>query len=401
MTSELRQGNSSVAWEEVEIYRFRVLQTPGTPAEAATTLLSELAGELYDDLRLVPLLRRLMQMSCRVADAAGGSISIVEPGSGRYTKVAERGTACRLGQSFPLNEGVTGQVVTKRRPIVLSTYRDIVRGHLPTGHPAGDGAVAAIPIWWRGDVVAVNVIFAGEPRTFSTVEIDHLEALTQLAVPGFVTAAERELSVSYFATPHEASEADRPGGDGIPGSGIVAAVAGDLVALTDKAAVRTKPLLAWLHVAVGPGDAGLRLLVQDEPAGAASTVPASSQAGGAWQELVDRPGSAAGVEAIPVRETFVPTDLLQPDGRTDQPSPFSSRETQVAELLARGLSYRAVAEALVISPKTVEKHVGAVLRKTGTTSNTAAIVRALAAGWLDMDLLHDMDLLPDGRPLAN
>jgi hypothetical protein len=36
----------------------------------------------------------------------------------------------------------------------------------------------------------------------------------------------------------------------------------------------------------------------------------------------------------------------------------------------------------VISPKTVEKHVGALLRKTGTTSRTAAVMRALERGWL-------------------
>jgi DNA-binding NarL/FixJ family response regulator len=44
-----------------------------------------------------------------------------------------------------------------------------------------------------------------------------------------------------------------------------------------------------------------------------------------------------------------------------------------------------VAKALAISPKTVEKHVGALLRKTGTTSRTAAVVRALGRGWLAPD----------------
>jgi DNA-binding NarL/FixJ family response regulator len=31
----------------------------------------------------------------------------------------------------------------------------------------------------------------------------------------------------------------------------------------------------------------------------------------------------------------------------------------------------------------VEKHVGAVLRKTGTSSRTAAVMNALERGWLD------------------
>ena len=49
-------------------------------------------------------------------------------------------------------------------------------------------------------------------------------------------------------------------------------------------------------------------------------------------------------------------------------------------LLADGLSDREIAARLGISPKTVEKHVGAVLRKTGTPSRTAAVVHALEPG---------------------
>src|SRR6201999_1652757 len=127
-----------------------------TPTGAA---LAEHAPELYSDPRLMPLLRRLMHICCRLTEAAGGSISIVEYPAQRYTKIAERGTSCRLGQSFPLHEGVTGQVMARRRPVVLDAYRDIATGHLPAGHPARDGAVAAIPIWWRGEVVGVNVVF--------------------------------------------------------------------------------------------------------------------------------------------------------------------------------------------------------------------------------------------------
>ena len=46
-------------------------------------------------------------------------------------------------------------------------------------------------------------------------------------------------------------------------------------------------------------------------------------------------------------------------------------------LLADGLSDRKIAARLGISAKTVEKHVGAVLRKTGAMSRTAAVVHAL------------------------
>jgi DNA-binding NarL/FixJ family response regulator len=52
------------------------------------------------------------------------------------------------------------------------------------------------------------------------------------------------------------------------------------------------------------------------------------------------------------------------------------------QLLAAGVSDKELAQALVISTKTVEKHVGALLRKTGSTSRTAAVMRALDRGWL-------------------
>jgi DNA-binding NarL/FixJ family response regulator len=61
---------------------------------------------------------------------------------------------------------------------------------------------------------------------------------------------------------------------------------------------------------------------------------------------------------------------------------LTRRETEVLRLLTDGLSDRKIAARLGISAKTVEKHVGAVLRKTGTVSRTAAVVHALGRGWL-------------------
>jgi DNA-binding CsgD family transcriptional regulator len=288
---------------------------PTVPAAAA---LAEHALELYDDLRLMPFLRQLMLISCRLTAAIGGSISIIEYPGQSYTKIAERGTACQLGHSFPLYEGVTGQVVACRRPVILDAYRDIATGHLPAGHPARDGAVAAIPIWWRGEVVGVNVVFAGCARHFTTAEIDQLEVLTQLAAPGITTAAGRELPLAHLGPPepppHRADPAQPPTQP--PVQPPVAEMAAELVAFGERAGI-----------------------------------------------YADSQGQRLNVAAAQ--------------------SPFSPRERQVATLLARGLSDRSIAHELLISPKTVEKHVGAVLRKTGTSSRTAAVMCALDRGWLD------------------
>jgi DNA-binding NarL/FixJ family response regulator len=70
------------------------------------------------------------------------------------------------------------------------------------------------------------------------------------------------------------------------------------------------------------------------------------------------------------------------------PSPLTPREHEVLRLLADGLSDREIAARFVISPKTVEKHVGAVLRKTGTASRTAAVMYGLDHGWIASDDLQ-------------
>ena len=57
---------------------------------------------------------------------------------------------------------------------------------------------------------------------------------------------------------------------------------------------------------------------------------------------------------------------------------LSEREREVFSLLERGLPDRQIADALSISVKTVEKHVGAILRKTGAQNRTEAAVRGRA-----------------------
>ncbi|MET0764877.1 MAG: GAF domain-containing protein [Blastococcus sp.] len=330
-----------------------------------STILSTCARDLYEDTRLVPLLRRLMTTSCSLTGSVGSSISIIDPAAGRYTKVAERGTACRLGQSFPLDEGVTGRVMASRRPIVLASYRDVATGHLPPGSRARDGAVAAIPIWWRGDVIGANVVFAGCPRPFTADEVDQLEVVTQLVAPGIVTAAGRDLAMTDLLRRRDPT-AERPRyASGSPASASVAEVALGLTSLVARAALPENGPPTQVQVRVVRDETAVRLQVQDV-----------GERGVGWQELVDGADGAVQVVLADGPEA----GIAGPAGSTQ--SPFTTREQQVVGLLRRGMSDRAIAEALLISPKTAEKHVGAVLRKTGSTSRTGAVVHALERGWL-------------------
>ena len=59
----------------------------------------------------------------------------------------------------------------------------------------------------------------------------------------------------------------------------------------------------------------------------------------------------------------------------DGPSPLTAREREVAALVARGLTNRAIAAALVVSERTVEAHVAHICQKLGVRS------RAQVAAW--------------------
>jgi DNA-binding CsgD family transcriptional regulator len=61
---------------------------------------------------------------------------------------------------------------------------------------------------------------------------------------------------------------------------------------------------------------------------------------------------------------------------------LSARELEVLGLVAEGLSDRAIAERLVLSPHTVHRHVSNILAKLGENSRTAAVARATRQGLL-------------------
>lgn len=255
-------------------------------------------ADVYSAQGLTPLLHTLLEHSARSIGSVAGSISLIDWEAGRYRKLAERGIHCRLGEVFPLDEGATGCAVSRRRPVVIDSYARLRGGHLPVGHPAVEGAAVAVPIWWRGELIGVNVAFTGERRRFGARELDGLEMLTDAAA-----------------------------------GAIVAAGAGDPVLGRSRSQLRTRL----------------------------------------------RP---RGLPPLPLAAADGPSRPAHPSADGAPASPLTSRELEVLHLLTEGLTDRDVAERLVVSPKTVEKHVAAVLRKTGATSRTGAVVVALKRGWL-------------------
>lgn len=363
------------------------------PASRAVPVdLRSAAAALYGDLRLSRILTGLLDQSGGLLGVTAGSVSLVDAARARYAKAAERGAACQLGRTFPLDEGITGQVAERRRPVVLRRYSDVRAGHLPAAHPASRGAVAAVPIWWRGEVLGVNVAFAGRDRRFSSSEVDQLEVLSQVGAAGIVSAAAGDPTLSDMlaarneAAPGAARLVVTEVGPDAHRDAATTSSARALVLRVEQAALARQPG-ARLRVVLLHQSDRLRVVVHDEGAALTSGTPATAQTAAlqdlerSWSRAVSPHAGALHVERVPGWGVLVLADLPH-TGAAAVPPQLSAREQEVLGLLARGLTDRQVAQELVIARKTVEKHVGAVLRKTGTTSRTAAVVRALEQGWL-------------------
>lgn len=91
------------------------------------------------------------------------------------------------------------------------------------------------------------------------------------------------------------------------------------------------------------------------------------------------------VEGLLVLDPALLSALQPVMARPDEPppaEPLTAREQEVLQLLAEGLSNRAIAHALAISEHTVKFHVNAIMSKLDAQSRTEAVVRATRLGLL-------------------
>ncbi|MEU4425093.1 LuxR C-terminal-related transcriptional regulator [Actinoplanes sp. NPDC024001] len=372
----------------------------------------EAVADVYGDLRLAAVLRRLLRHTGRLTGSPAGSISLVDADRGRYIKAAEFGVSCRLGHEFPLDEGATGRAFAGRRPVVIGDYGQLRAGHLAAAHPARRGPAAAVPIWWRGDVIAVNVAFSPSAGALSARGVDELEALSQSAAAAIVESGRHDPSLAALIKRRFANTVVTEAGVIRPVTPQVARLATDLVAHASRAAPRQR-----LDVAIVYRQDGLRVLLQEEAAepGTWNQLPRQDQAAepAAWnqqgqatepaarsqQEQTTEPAARsrqeqttepAGWDRLPrIEGADITVEqvrgwgvLVRADLPYAAPAPFTPREAEVLELLRRGLTYREMAGRLNLSAKTIEKHVSAIMRKTGTSNRTAAVVTAMDNDWV-------------------
>jgi DNA-binding NarL/FixJ family response regulator len=246
----------------------------------------------------------------------------------------------------------------------------------------------------------------------------------------------RRLRGDLDAAEHTYLDAHRHGRDPQPGLALLrlaqgrvdaagAALNAALAARTGSRLDRAPLLSAQVEVALAAGDsslaaaaadelsatadvfqsAGLRaeahrcrgavLLAQDHPVEAMGTLRLSLNAwheldapyeaartrtllAGAYRALGD--AEAAAREEDAARATFDRLGVVVQ--RRDRPGGLTDREIEVVRLVAAGKSNRAIAEQLVLSEKTVARHVSNIFVKTGAGSRSAVTAFAYDSGLL-------------------
>ena len=79
--------------------------------------------------------------------------------------------------------------------------------------------------------------------------------------------------------------------------------------------------------------------------------------------------------------TYYPSEVREKAGYQLKPLPdFSDKELEVLRQLCQGLSNKAIASTLMVSPETVKTHVSNVISKFGVQDRTAAVIQAIRAG---------------------
>lgn len=112
--------------------------------------------------------------------------------------------------------------------------------------------------------------------------------------------------------------------------------------------------------------------------GAADTATSASPPGPLAGETAFVPVSAR--PEVPARRAGM-AHVDQAD-QIDQGEALTAREIEVLELLAEGMSNKAIAERLGISDQTVKFHVAQITSKLGVANRTEAVRRAIRRGLL-------------------
>ena len=96
--------------------------------------------------------------------------------------------------------------------------------------------------------------------------------------------------------------------------------------------------------------------------------------GGAFQAAAERGRELSRAEALGYAQQISPCTSAPHPGHPNALAALTEREREVAALVARGLTNKQIADALVITKLTADKHVGNILGKLGAASRAQVAV---------------------------
>jgi signal transduction histidine kinase/DNA-binding NarL/FixJ family response regulator len=166
----------------------------------------DLAGQFDVD----QLLERILKRAVSLLESSSGSISLVDERSGTYTKMVDLSVGCHAGETFPISEGVTGEVVRARSGVIFDEYAAVYRGHIDPTTTRYRSSVIAVPMLHGDNVIGAFVVFgAGAETTFTARDLNLLELFADHAALALVNAEAHRQTVERMRTAVIASERER------------------------------------------------------------------------------------------------------------------------------------------------------------------------------------------------
>ena len=125
----------------------------------------------------------------------------------------------------------------------------------------------------------------------------------------------------------------------------------------------------------------------------AAAIPTVVVSGTAVPSDIERAYEEYGIEACLEKHAFdrqtfwrtIAEAMHVADASDGEMATLTGRERDVLRLLAQGMTNREIADALVISPNTVKRHLKAIFAKLGVSTRAAATARAMGARLPSMD----------------
>ena len=145
-------------------------------------------------------------------------------------------------------------------------------------------------------------------------------------------------------------------------------------------ALRLAGAAAALRAAIGAPLRPAQRVTLDRHLATARGALGARAAGAAWAEGQALPPAQATAEALALLQAPEPGQREPAPVPADRAGPLTPREREVAALVARGLSNRAIARELVITEATAERHLGNTFAKLGLASRAQLAVWALEHG---------------------